>query len=305
MFESRLDAAESRFFLRQLEAIEAELTKEDYPELKYSTFIPTNTGFDPGAKKVVYQMLKEVGRAKVIGNKSQAIPRVDVYGVEYKADVVPLADSYGYDIYEIKGAAKAGVNLQSEKAMTAREAIFRELDEIAALGNTEYAIPGFCNNSSVTSANAANGAASTPQWSTKTADEMLTDLTVAAKAAPNATNSIEWPDSILLPTDAYTVGATTRVGDTGFNVLEYFLKNTPWITNIDTWYHLDSAGAASSGRLVAYSRNRRKVELKNPHGFEQLPPQEDGLEFVVIQHMSTAGITLRKPKSMYYLDKVS
>lgn len=148
----RLDAAESRFFLRALEHVEAQVYQKEFPEIKYSRLIPTRSGYDPGAIKHLYRMIDRVGRAAVISTKSQAIPRIDVVGTEHAQAVRPIADSFGYDIYEIKGAAKEGIALESERAITAREAIERKLDEVAFLGDAVADLKGLFNHPSIDTA---------------------------------------------------------------------------------------------------------------------------------------------------------
>lgn len=302
---SRLDAAENRFFLRQLEHIEQTLIEKSYPELKAMRLLPVRTGYAPGAVKHTYRESDSVGRAAIISDKSKKLPRVDVFGTETSQTVRPLGASFGYSIYEIKGAAMANVNLAMERASAAREIIMRGIENIAAIGNTETGLQGLVNHSSVSSTTAPNGAASSPLWSSKTALEKLADLNLAVQAVISQTNGIESPDTIILDDAHYTQIAQEPIGDNSDKtILQFFLQSSPYIRNVEPWHFCSTAGAGSTSRIMAYRRDPSKVELINPHGYEQLPPQPVGLEFEVACHMSTAGVVFYKPKSAYALDGV-
>jgi hypothetical protein len=302
MSNTRLDAAENMFFLRQLENIEAQSYKTDYPELKYSKLLPVDENFDPGALSLVYREYTQVGAAKVISDKSKRLPRVDVYGTETATPVKPLGDSFGYSIYEIKAAAKAGVSLEQERANTARETILRLLDEIAVKGNLETGLKGFCNHSAVSSTTVATGVGGF-LWSQKTAAEILVDLNRIVSIIRGQTLGLESPDTILVPELQFTQISQLRAdSNTDKTVLEFFLSANPWIKEIAPLHYLSNMGTGTTTRMVAYKRDPGRLKLRNPCGYEQLPPQEEGLEFVVPCHMTTAGVIFYKPMSAYYLD---
>lgn len=301
----RLDAAENAFFLRELENIEAEMHRISYPEMKYDKLVPTETGFDPGAMVVTYRELDQVGKAKVISDKSKRLPRVDVYGREVSAPVKPIGDSFGYSIYEIKAAAKAGRSLATERAAAARETVFRLLEEIAAKGDSETGLKGLCNHSSVGSTTAPNGAGASPLWSSKTAAEILTDLNLIVSTIRGNTLGVEAPDTILMDEAHYTKIAQLRAdSNTDKTVLEFFLSSNPFVKSVEPWHFLSTLGAGSTSRLFGYRRDPSKLKLRNPHGYEQLPPEAKGLEFEVSCHMSTAGVIYYKPLSAYALDGI-
>lgn len=301
----RLDAAENLFFLRQLELIESRSFMVDYPELKSERLIPTRTNYAPGAVKLTYRQYDRVGKAKVISDKSKRLPRVDVFGREYPVGVRPLGASFGYSIYEIKGASMAGEPLEQMRANACRETIMRLLEDIAAVGDSESGIKGLLNNSAINSATAPNGASLSPLWSTKTPLEKLADLNYLSTQVRSQTLGIEAPDTVVMDEEAYTDIATTPIGDnTDKTILTFFMTGQPWIRNVESWHYCATAGAGGTRRLLGYRRDPSKVEMRNPHGYEQLPPQLMGLEYEVNTHMSTAGVTLYKPLSAYALDGI-
>lgn len=306
----RLDAAESAFFLRELENIESQTYQVDYPELKAERLIPTISNFDPGAAKLTFRTFDRVGKAEIVSDKSKRPPRVDVFGKEESAPVRIIADSFGYDVIEIKAAATAARNrgaaiaLDQMRANAAREVVLRLEEDIAALGDSAAGLNGLLKHPDVPSDTAPNGATGgSPHWSTKTALEMLADLNQGVQKIRDNTLGIEAPDTLLLPEAQYTVAAQTPIGtDVNKTVLQFFLSNNPFIKSAESWHYLSAAGAGSSARAMFYRRDPNKVKLKNPSAYEQLPPQQEGIEWLIYCLMTTAGVTFYKPKSAYYLD---
>jgi hypothetical protein len=304
----RLDAAESRFFERQLEHIETRLFEAKYPELQYSSLIPTRTGFDEGALKYIYRMLDEVGRAALLTDKSQRFPRVDVKGVETPLPVRMIGDAYGYSFMEIKGAAKAGVPLEAERANRARKAMFVELDRIAFMGDTLAGLSGLFQHASVTSATALGheGSGTDTTWAEKitTPSEIIADLNAPFIAITAATNGIEKPDTVVLPNTSYTQIASTPYGtNSDKTILQWWQNANPGKTVVSSHY-LETAGASSSKRMVVYKRDPDVVELLNPLGFYQFEPRREGAEYIRECLMTTVGIVMRFPKACYYLDGI-
>ena len=63
----QLDAAESVFFARQLEAIKSQTYDIRYPELRSRLFVPVSNEAGAGATSVTYRQFNRAGRAKIIG----------------------------------------------------------------------------------------------------------------------------------------------------------------------------------------------------------------------------------------------
>ena len=302
----KLDSADQRFFLRQLEEIEAEMILVVRPELKARALIPT-TFIDPGADLVTYRELDKVGSAKVISTNAKDLPRVDVSGKEYTKSVRMLGDSYGYTVKEIQRANKAGgIALDRERAQTAREVLLRLEDQISALGDTTTGLGGALNSSAVTASNAPNGAAVSPLWANKTPAEILADLNSLVANVRSTTNGIFAPDTILVPETSYTILAQTPFSTTGFSnatILSFFLSTNPWIKSIEPWFYLETAGSGSTRRLAAMKKDPRVLK-QHLVDFTQMEPQLQGLETVVNCVSQHAGVTIYQPAAMRYLDGV-
>ncbi len=303
MLVQRLDEGESAFFNRELEHVIARLFEVDYPELLARSLIPVNGEAGPGAEVITYRQIDKVGMATLVADYADNIPRVDVLGTEFTSPVRGIASSFGYSIQEIRAAVQAGRSLRDMKARAAREADEQKLDSIASFGDANSNLSGFLNNTNVPTGTATNPGSGT-DWDSKTPAEIIVDMQQIVASVRTATNSIESPDTLLLPDSSFVHIAQTQMPGIPETILSFFLRTSPYINNIQPWYRLETAGAADSKRMVAYRRDPDKLELHIPQDYEVFAPEQDGLEFVSATHMRVGGVTIYKPMSMRYVDGI-
>lgn len=299
------DASESPFFLRQLEHIMTKVHEIEYTKLKGRLFVPVNTEVPPGASNWTWRQFDKVGIARVIRDYSEDLARVDVLGSEFFNNlVIGLGAAFGYNVQEIRSAQYTGFPLDQRRAMAGAEAIHRLEDDLIAFGDLRTKLGGFTNNANMTQVSLpADGAGASVNWNTKTADQILRDLNLLANTIVNVTREVEEPDTLLLPTSAYNLIATKRIGiETNMTVLKYFLETSPYITDVDKWVKLVGAGNGGQDRIIAYERSADKLEAVIPMDVTQHEPEKDGLEYVVDLESRYAGVVVYKPLSMAYAD---
>lgn len=297
---ARLDAAQSAFFARELEVIQAATYDIRYPTLMARQFIPVTSEAGPGATSLTYRQFDEVGKAKFISNKAKDLPRVDVLGEEFNRPIRPCGDSYGYDVLELRSAAMVGRSLDQRRAAAARRAVEELLDFTACFGSPEHGIvDGALNNAAIPSQ------AAPAAWAGATADGILKDVGDSIERIVDVTKGIEMPDTIGLPPTRYTQLSTrprSNVSDT--TILKFIMENFPMIKRIIPWYRLATAGAGDTARMVVMRLSPEVLYQEIPSEFEQLPPQEQGLEFVINCIATTAGTAVPLPKAIDFTDGI-
>ena len=296
----KMDSADNRFFEGQLEAIDADLEREDLPGIEYQNYIPTVEGYDQGAVADVYRMLQQHGYATLISDKAQNIPLVNVSAQSHSQPIMPVASGYGFGQFEILSAQKAGVNLQSEDAMTALEVIERFLDETAFIGNTTLGVKGLFNHASVHSAVAANGAAASPLWSTKTSAEKLADLVDLITYPKTNSLGVEIVDTVVLSPTLYADAQSSIMGTTNISVLNWFKASYPQITAVLENARLTDLGTGTTDVMVSYRKDKRVMKFKVPCGLITLPAQYNKLMVEVYMFKTVSGLELRKPMAVNY-----
>lgn len=150
-----------------------------------------------------------------------------------------------------------------------RLAYDKHMDANLYVGFTKLGTTGLVNNAGVTAITAANGGGGTPDWASKTPDEILADINGAIidvwTAAGNDLDAI--PNHILLPYKQYNQLVSTKVSSAADkSVLQYLLDN-----NIAKQYGVDlfigatnfcsGAGTGSTDRMVVYVNKERFVAM--------------------------------------------
>jgi len=295
----KLDAGETVFFARELEFIKSKSYDVKYAELKARSLLPISYEAGPGAESITYSQYDHLGLAKLISNYANDLPRADVKGKQFTAPVRSLGASYGYNLQEIRAAKMVGKPLEQRRANAAKRAVLQLENTIAMFGDAEHGLGGFLSNPNITVVSVPNGVSGTSYWATKTPDEILKDLNTVANTPFNITKGVEMADTMLLPLNQYTqIASTARSANSDTTILEYFLKNNPFIKSVDWLNELKGVGVAGSDSMLAYRRDPDALTLEIPQDFEQLPVQEEGLEFTIPCHSRLGGVLIYYPLSI-------
>jgi hypothetical protein len=294
-----LDSGESQFFNRAVEAVKTKVYETAFPQLRARELIPVSFDVNPGARSIVYGIYTEVGVAKIIANYATDLPRVDLMGEEHSAVIRSLGASYGYSVQDIRAAKLAGMDLETRKGNAAKRAILSAEDEIALKGDASYNILGLLSNPNILEYSTPNGAGGTPEWSTKTSVEIMTDLNGMVSAIVDTTLGIETPDTLILPHAQNLLISSKRMSEhDSTTVKKTFLETNGYIKNIETWHKLKGAGTGGADVAIAYNRSPDKLTLEIPQDFEQFDPQETSLDYEVPCHSRIGGVIIYYPFSV-------
>ncbi len=303
----KLDANESAFFKRELEYVKSRTYDTKYKQLKAMDIIPVSTEANNGATEITYQKFTAVGFAKIISDYANDFPRVDVYGTETTAKIKGVGASYGYSIKEIRSSQYSGKRLDQRRADVARRAIEEKINSIALDGDANCNISGLLDVPGFTEYTVpSDGTGTTKTWSTKTADQIVRDVSGMVSAVLTVTNGREIPDTLLLPIAQYTDIANRRMSSVSdITILQYILKNSPHIKRIDWLTELYHAGAGGSiDRMIVGAFDDLHITLEIPQPFEQFDPQARGMAFEIPCHAETAGIIVYYPLAFAFGDGI-
>jgi hypothetical protein len=167
-------------------------------------------------------------------------------------------------------------------------------------------LPGFLNNANVPIL--APGGAFYGDWlnPARTPQQILDDLHFISALVWENTKNTRSANTLLLPTTRFTKLATRRMSDQDSTpILQAFVKNDPYIKNVDQWSRLNTADSLGTGpRACAYSRDGTVVDLVIPLEFTQLPPQAQNLAFKVPCHSRIGGVCIKYPLGLLYVDGI-
>jgi len=297
-----LDANETAILDRQLKYVETQTYDIQYPELRHRKYIPQDTSVPAGAESILYRQYARVQNAKIIADFADDIPFADVIANEFPIPVKTVGSAFKYSLRDLEHAAFSGVPLDALRAAAARDSIEFELDDIATMGRSEVGLLGLVNNPNVDVIGVDTLGGHT-LWSAKTAQEIISDLAKISGYVVTKTKHIYNVNTILMGTALFQIIKNMPFSSTSDRtVLEWFKANNGGV-EIDGWHKLDTANAAGTGpRIVAYYKDPRVLQEKNPLPFTQLPPQAKALAFIVYCRALTAGVHIYQPGAVAYMD---
>jgi hypothetical protein len=297
MSEFRMDEA-GLYLERQLEYIRPAIFEVTYADIKYPQILPVTSEAGPGAQTYTYRVMDSTGEFRLIADAADDLPRADVSQVEKSINIRSFGGSFGYTVQELRAAQMANMALEQRRGAAVRRAYEEKVESIAMFGESSVGLAGFFNNSTV-------DVIAADKWfdATTTAQEMLELLNYGVTAIINGSNMKEQPDTILMAYEDFRIVSTLRNSDSSdVTVLEYFLRNNPYITSVEPINQLDAdKSELNTNRMVVYRRDPQKLQLHVPQPLELFPPQQRGLEFIVPAHARVGGLALYYPKSVIYV----
>lgn len=298
------------FLISQTSHIESQVWEVAYPDITYPDLIPIDNSAGEWVKSVTYYSKDSGGAAKWLNGRADDVPLVGTNREKHETTVEMAGIGYGYDLEEINQARMLGINLAADEAMAARRVYEEMVEGVAFEGDTAKGFEGLINNSGVSAADVANGAATTPQWSTKTADEILLDVNSALTGIWSASKTVEMADTVLLPLAQYALLFNKRLGDTTMTIYEYILKNNIFTAQtgrpltIKAMRQLKTAGSGGSARMVTYRKDPTILKMHIPMPLRFLAPQQRIFKFIVPGMFRLGGLDIRRLGSVRYSDAI-
>lgn len=305
MTKERLDAAESVWFQRDLEERKRRVYEKKYPELKGRRFVPVATEYNPGVEAIVFRQWDQAGIAQIVSNYATDFPRVEVKAQEKTAKVKTLGASFGYSLQDIRRARMQGTSLEQRKANAARLAILRKDEQILALGEPSHGLVGLLNQPNVPLVSAIDVGAGKTRWDDKTDDEIIDDLNLFAKTIQANTNSIESPNTLLLPPSCLIAATQKRLNNSQTTLMRWWLESQSWIQDVDAWHFLETAGVGGTRRAMAYRRDEEYLEHPVPVDVNMpVEGQWEGMEYSQPMEARVGGVIMHYPLSAVYMDNL-
>jgi hypothetical protein len=306
------------FLVAQTSQIEAQAYEIQYPDIQYPSLVPVDTSANPWAKSVTFFSTDKLGQAAWHNALAKDVPLADVERNRSEQPVELAAIGYRYTTEELGQAMMIpGLNLSADRAAAAVRAYEEFMDGVALRGVPPSGVSkgwtGLINDANVIAGNVANdGAGASTLWSAKTPDQILRDINGLLGGVYTGSLTVEMADTLLLPVMQFDYIATTaRTATSDVTILEHLRRNNTYTAitgaplTIRAVRGLETAGAGSGARMVAYRRDPQvvKLHLPMPHRF-QAPWQSGALVFDVPGIFRTGGVEIRRPKAFRYGDGI-
>ncbi|RWE96460.1 major capsid family protein [Mesorhizobium sp.] len=302
------------FLIRQASLIEPTVYATRYQDIQYPTLVPVDTSAPEWIQSVTYFSMDAVGQAQWFNGNAHDIPKVEMTREKFETTVSMAAIGYGYNLEELGTAQLLGMNLSSDKAASARRVAEEKIENVAFIGDTGKGFTGLVNSSTPTATTApADGTGAATTFASKTPDQILRDINGQLTGIFTGTLGAEIADTLLLPYSVLLDLSTRRIDAVNqTTILEWIERNNIYTRTTGgqllirgVFGFLDTAGASSTKRMVAYRRSPEVLKFHMPMPFRFLPAWQTGpIKFDVPGIFRLGGVDIRRPKAVRYLDGI-
>lgn len=300
--------------------VDAAFFDVEYPEHDWYKLLredQINNNINPGATTYAARIRDRQGTAAFVGkNENNNIPKVSQ---TIGAFEVPMAASAVGATLNNEDARQYqfgfNSNLAQDLGECMRVACDNLIEQTTFFGDPSVGFRGFLNYSGITVTNAANGAAGTATWATKTGLEMVKDVNDAISYMWETSRSLFVADTVFLPLAQYSLISNTPMAlssqaSTFVSALTYLKANNlcSQIRGKDLEIvpirYLKGAGVGGTDRMVLQDRSKRNQGMPFPLPYTvQAPvPVPLGAEFYSEQKHGSYYIS--QQQSTLYVDGI-
>lgn len=222
-----------------------------------------------------------------------------------------------FTVPELISAQAAGRPVDTQKYEGMKLKYNMDIDEMVYTGDTDLGYKGLVNNDAViTHAAVANGSQGTPQWTTKTPDEILADVNSLLSATWQAAGWAVIPNRLLLPPAQYSYIVQQKVSQAGnMSILRYLLENNltaeqgskleirplKWLIGQGVGGTPKQTGTVD--RMVAYTQDKERVRY--PLTLIQRTPLEYRSLYQITTYWARLGVVeFVYPETLQYADGI-
>jgi hypothetical protein len=311
--------AQLAFVVNQAYAINTQVYATKFPDSDFARLVYVDSSAPEWTPGIVTFMSSTVGRADWFSGAAKDVQKADITMDRSDVRVHMAAVGYGYNSEEVGQAQLLGMNLPTGKAEAARRAYVEFMWNLSLTGDTDKGLAGLANQSGVTTGTApADGTGSVTTWfdangnATKTATQIVRDINAVLTGVYTGSLTVEMADTLLLPYSTISyLGATPMSSTNSETVLSFILRNNIYTQvtgqqlTIRGVLGLDTAGASSTKRMVAYANRQDVVKLHLPMPHRFLPVYQDGpMNFQVPGIFRTGGVEVLRTGAFRYLDGI-
>lgn len=285
-----------------------------YREIQYPDLIPVDTGGPEWVSGVTYFSMDAAGKADWFTGKAQDVPLVELAREKFETTVHMGAIGYSWDSEEIGKAQLYGIPLTAQKALAARRIAEEMIDRVAFVGDTSKGFKGLVNSTTPTATTApADGTGSATTFASKTPEQIMRDVNAVLTGQFSGSYGNAIADTFLLPYSVLLDISTRRIDATNQTTILEWLERTNIYTRTTgraltirgVFGYLDTAGAGSTKRMVAYRRDPSVLTLHMPASFRFLPAWQRGpMMWDVPGYFRVGGVDIMQPAAVRYLDGI-
>ena len=293
--EQNFDAATAFYFQDEVTARIEGYIETAYADLNGAKLIPVKNSALPGQKFVEYLKYDTAGKPEYTVDLATDIPYVSARAEKASFPIFTkvLGMQYSSEDEIMGNLTNRSYIEQMIKAIIRGHA----QDTNDLMFNGDYRTPGWVNNINIDKSIVANGASGSPNWESKTADEMVKDLNDAITNILDNTNNFHKVNTIALPLSQYRRLQTTRLG-TGLQstALEQFYYCNPGVT-VEAANELESKFTGGVNGFIAYEKSPDNFWFEMGELYATELHKKGVMNYEMAYLKSHGGVQFIRPKS--------
>lgn len=314
-----VEGLKATFTLEDVKYLDRIIARVLRQELMYRSIFPVRSDFNPNASSIEYNVYDIKGSAKImaVGGNAKDIPFVGEEKTPRVSNVFNIVTGIKYTLGEIEAVAMArangrdNYNLDSERPETARRFIAETENLLCYNGNALHSIIGILNAALYgvglgTAADVANGAATTPQWSTKTPAEILIDIRTAISTS-SSNGLFKEPVMLVTPYTQWFMLSAPYSDDSQFTLMDWIKRSVgSMLAGFEYDQSLINANTSLGyDVMLSFAKDKKYLYYSAVEEIRRLTPVKDILEDEEMAIRSrTAGLIVRHPSTLYKGQKI-
>lgn len=266
-----LDPQVGLFFEQELTSVREEVLRKEKKPKNGFDLLPQDDSDPDYAEEVEVRMWDSFGMAMFIADASHEFPLVDVHTTKEKYPVKEFGCAYKFTFNEIRAAQALNKELETKKALAAREAIERRFNRIMFYGAPVVGLFGLLNFPHI-----PRRQISIKFDKSATPREVLDEMNAFVNSVFDIVEGDDTrvPDTLGMPPSQFAFIASTpwseNAGDT--TILQHFEQNNYFIDEVRPVRELKSAGPNGNDVMVAFRDDEEVVSHKLVKEFTQEDP---------------------------------
>ena len=283
------------WFDRQLEQIMERTYEERRQPRNALEIFNRDDSISRGATSYTHRIKSFRGKAKIIEDYGEKLPRVDVVRDEFPRPIKDIGTSYEITVREAMSAMHSGDSLETDRGQSAREAIEDKHNDLFWDGEEDLDVWGFNSHPYVP----RYGFSQSLDYTTN-ANTIIAELNEFISQPRLLTDKQISPDTLLLPTELFEIVSSTRVPDTQITILQHLEQANPHLSegSIRQVPELDGKGENGEDLCGVFRNRTDTIKLVAPILADELSPQMEALITKVPFLASNGGMYIARPKEV-------
>lgn len=299
-----LDAAQTIFFLQELNKMKTKIYERELPIMKANVLIPISYDTDKGAETVSYRTFNRTVNGKVISNYADDLPTVEVMGELFTNPIRSYGDSFIISVQDINAAMLVGRDISSMKARAALESHMIWMNNTAFVGDSIAGLTGWINNPLIPTAPVSGDTPQHQTWAWKADNNpaaIASDIMEILSSSMLASDGLYQADTLVMPLAQFSLIQGLRLGNTSdTTILEYVTETSKAINNRGVKFEWANELKGAFGGLdgmIAYRYNPDDFYQEIPMEFTMLEPQWNNLAYKIPCMSRHGGTVIIRPKT--------